>query len=74
MSDFDAEEISEEGIVEKRYTKQPHQLIVQTHPFQLTSQPEEFNAGTFSSALFIGMIFVIVPVSLAVDMVYDREV
>jgi ATP-binding cassette subfamily A (ABC1) protein 5 len=30
--------------------------------------------GTFSSAIFIGMSFILVPVSLAVDMVYDREV
>ncbi|XP_049766661.1 cholesterol transporter ABCA5-like isoform X1 [Schistocerca cancellata] len=49
-------------------------IVVKTHPFQQTSQPEEFNMGTFSSALFIGMIFVLVPVSLAVDMVYDREI
>jgi ATP-binding cassette subfamily A (ABC1) protein 5 len=49
-------------------------IVVKTHPFQQTSQPEEFNMGTFSSAIFIGMTFVLVPVSLAVDMVYDREV
>jgi len=48
-------------------------ITVKTHPFQQTSQPEEFNMGTFSSAIFIGMSFVLVPVSLAVDMVYDRE-
>jgi ATP-binding cassette, subfamily A (ABC1), member 5 len=48
-------------------------IEVSTHPFQQTSQPQEFNIGTFSSALFVGMIFVLVPVSLAVDMVYDRE-
>uniref|UniRef100_A0A182UJ49 ABC transporter domain-containing protein n=1 Tax=Anopheles melas TaxID=34690 RepID=A0A182UJ49_9DIPT len=44
-----------------------------SHPFQQTAQPQEFNIGTFSSALFVGMIFVLIPVSLAVDMVYDRE-
>ncbi|XP_021921419.1 ATP-binding cassette sub-family A member 5-like [Zootermopsis nevadensis] len=49
-------------------------IVVKTHPFQQTSQPEEFNMGTFSSAIFIGMIFVLVPVCLAVDMVYDREI
>lgn len=27
-----------------------------------------------STALFIGMDFVLVPITLAVDMVYDREV
>jgi ATP-binding cassette subfamily A (ABC1) protein 5 len=49
-------------------------IMVKTHPFQQTSQPQEFNMGTFSSAIFIGMSFILVPVSLAVDMVYDREV
>lgn len=48
-------------------------IEVNSHPFQQTAQPQEFNIGTFSSALFVGMIFVLVPVSLAVDMVYDRE-
>lgn len=49
-------------------------IEVKVLPFQQTSQPEEFNIGIFSSATFMGMIFVLVPVSLAVDMVYDREV
>lgn len=43
-------------------------------PLQQTAQPEEFNIGIFSATTFMGMIFVLVPVSLAVDMVYDREV
>ncbi|XP_037043268.1 ATP-binding cassette sub-family A member 9-like [Bradysia coprophila] len=48
-------------------------IEIRAHPFRQTTQPQEFNLGTFSSALFIGMIFVLIPVSLAVDMVYDRE-
>jgi ATP-binding cassette subfamily A (ABC1) protein 5 len=48
-------------------------IQVQSHPLMVTAQSQEFNIGTFSSALFIGMIFVLVPVSLAIDMVYDRE-
>lgn len=48
-------------------------IEIRSHPFQQTAQPQEFNIGTFSSALFVGMIFVLVPCSLAVDMVYDRE-
>ncbi|XP_058834897.1 cholesterol transporter ABCA5-like [Topomyia yanbarensis] len=48
-------------------------IEMHSHPFQQTAQPQEFNIGTFSSALFVGMIFVLIPVSLAVDMVYDRE-
>ncbi|XP_031848316.1 cholesterol transporter ABCA5 isoform X1 [Nomia melanderi] len=47
---------------------------VKTHPFQQTSQPQEFNIGTASSAVFIGMNFVLLPIILVVDMVYDREI
>lgn len=46
-------------------------IEIKSHPFQQTAQPQEFNLGTFSSALFVGMIFVLVPVSLAVDMVFN---
>lgn len=49
-------------------------IEVKTHPFQQTSQPQEFNIGTASSALFIGMHFILLPITLVVDMVYDREV
>lgn len=49
-------------------------IEVKTHPFQQTSQPQEFNIGVASSALFIGMDFVLLPITLAVDMVYDREI
>lgn len=52
----------------------PTRIEVKTHPFQQTSQPQEFNIGTASCALFIGMDFVLLPITLAVDMVYDREV
>ncbi|XP_006608402.1 ABC transporter A family member 1-like isoform X1 [Apis dorsata] len=49
-------------------------IEVKTHPFQQTSQPQEFNIGTASSALFIGMHFILLPITLVVDMVYDREI
>lgn len=49
-------------------------IEVKVLPFQQTSQPGEFNVGICSSAIFMGMIFVLVPLSLAIDMVYDREV
>ncbi|KAF5301097.1 hypothetical protein FQA39_LY10916 [Lamprigera yunnana] len=49
-------------------------IEVGVHPFQQTSQPEEFNIGVFSTSMFLGMMFVLIPVSLAVDMVYDREI
>lgn len=50
------------------------EIQVSAQSFQQTAQPEEFNIGIFSATTFMGMIFVLVPVSLAVDMVYDREV
>ncbi|XP_032674925.1 ATP-binding cassette sub-family A member 5-like isoform X2 [Odontomachus brunneus] len=52
---------------------EPMPIEVKTHPFQQTSQPQGFNIGMASTALFIGMDFVLVPITLAVDMVYDRE-
>lgn len=48
-------------------------IEIRSHPFQQTFQPQGFNIGTLSSALFIGMIFILIPVTLSVDMVYDRE-
>ncbi|XP_012225217.1 cholesterol transporter ABCA5-like isoform X2 [Linepithema humile] len=52
----------------------PSPIAVKTHPFQQTSQPQEFNIGMASCAAFIGMDFVLLPITLAVDMVYDREI
>ncbi|XP_050668382.1 cholesterol transporter ABCA5-like [Leptidea sinapis] len=49
-------------------------IEVLTHPFQQTEQPEEFNLGSVVCAIFMGMIFALVPVTLAVDIVYDREI
>lgn len=49
-------------------------IEVMAQPFQQTSQPEEFNVGILASTTFMGMIFVLLPCSLAVDMVYDREI
>ncbi|XP_076292228.1 cholesterol transporter ABCA5 isoform X3 [Lasioglossum baleicum] len=54
--------------------EQLESIRVKTHPFQQTSQPQEFNIGTGSSAVFIGMNFVLLPIILVVDMVYDREI
>lgn len=49
-------------------------IEVLAHPFQQTEQQEEFNVGNVVCAIFMGMIFALVPVTLAVDIVYDREV
>lgn len=48
-------------------------IEVRAHPFKQATAPQEFNIGTCSSAVFVGMMFILIPVSLAVDMVYDRE-
>lgn len=49
-------------------------IEVHTHPFQQTSQPQQFNVGAASCAILLGMVFILLPITLAVDMVYDREV
>ncbi|XP_037292721.1 ATP-binding cassette sub-family A member 5 isoform X2 [Manduca sexta] len=49
-------------------------IEVLSHPFQQTEQQEEFNVGNVICAIFVGMIFALVPVTLAVDIVYDREI
>ncbi|CAH2093422.1 unnamed protein product [Euphydryas editha] len=49
-------------------------IEILTHPFQQTEQQEEFNLGNVVCAIFMGMIFALVPVTLAVDIVYDREI
>lgn len=49
-------------------------IEVAVHPFQQTEQQDEFNVGNVVCAIFVGMIFALVPVTLAVDIVYDREV
>ncbi|XP_017782555.1 PREDICTED: ATP-binding cassette sub-family A member 5-like [Nicrophorus vespilloides] len=49
-------------------------IEVMAQPFPQTVQPQEFNMGVFTTATFIGMIFVLVPASLAIDLVYDREI
>ncbi|XP_060533320.1 cholesterol transporter ABCA5-like [Cylas formicarius] len=51
---------------------EPIRVIAQ--PFQQTAQPEGLNLGTTMATTFMGMVFVLVPVSLAIDLVYDREV
>lgn len=48
-------------------------IEIRTHPFQQTIQPQQLNIGSLTSAIFVGMVFVLLPVSLAIDIVYDRE-
>lgn len=62
------------SLIDRGYSENFKPIIVASHPLQMTAQPEEFDIGILSCSIFMGMIFVLVPVSLAVDMVYDREV
>ncbi|CAG9770151.1 unnamed protein product [Ceutorhynchus assimilis] len=48
-------------------------IKVMAQPFQQTMQPEGVNIASTTQTVFVGMVFVMVPVSLAVDLVYDRE-
>lgn len=49
-------------------------IELKAQPFQQTSRPEKLDSGVAATCFTMGMIFSLVPVSLAVDMVYDREV
>lgn len=49
-------------------------IKVMAQPFQQTMQPEGINIASTTQTIFVGMVFVMVPVSLAIDLVYDREV
>lgn len=48
-------------------------ITVKSYPFQQSFQPE-FKVETIISSILLGMIFVLTPVSLATDMVHDREI
>lgn len=49
-------------------------IELKAQPFPQTSRPEKLDSGVAATSFTMGMIFSLVPVSLAVDMVYDREV
>lgn len=49
-------------------------IELMSQPFQQTTRPDKLDSGVVASTFTMGMIFSLVPVSLAVDMVYDREV
>uniref|UniRef100_A0AAR5Q584 ABC transporter domain-containing protein n=1 Tax=Dendroctonus ponderosae TaxID=77166 RepID=A0AAR5Q584_DENPD len=48
-------------------------IRVMAQPFQQTMQPEGINIASTTQTILIGMVLVMVPVSLAIDLVYDRE-
>lgn len=47
-------------------------MEVRAQPFQQTSS--DFSVGMGTATFTMGMIFALIPVTLATDMVYDREV
>ncbi|XP_065570568.1 ABC-type organic anion transporter ABCA8-like [Artemia franciscana] len=47
------------------------QEILNPMPYKVL--PVQFNPGQFSSAIFIGMVFILTPTSLNIDLVQDRE-
>ncbi|XP_050432298.1 phospholipid-transporting ATPase ABCA3-like [Adelges cooleyi] len=49
-------------------------IYVKTEPFKTEYKQNEFNFSRCSSAFFLGIVFVLVPVSLSSDLVYDREI
>lgn len=49
-------------------------ISLSVHPLPYVSPPGGFDPGQFSSAMFIGMLFVLAPSALACEIVLDREV
>lgn len=50
------------------------QIDIKTEPFKMEYKQNEYSFSRCSSAFFLGIVFVLVPVSLSADLVYDREV
>ncbi|XP_030747414.1 ATP-binding cassette sub-family A member 5-like [Sitophilus oryzae] len=48
-------------------------IKVMTQPFQQTMQPEGLNVAATTATICVGTVFVMIPISLAIDLVYDRE-
>lgn len=51
-----------------------NQIDIKTEPFKMEYKQNEYSFSRCSSAFFLGIVFVLVPVSLSADLVYDREV
>lgn len=49
-------------------------ITLSVFPLPYISPPTEFDPGQFTSAMFIGMLFVLAPSALAIEIVQDREV
>ncbi|XP_025412978.1 ABC transporter A family member 1-like isoform X2 [Sipha flava] len=50
------------------------QIDIKTEPFKMEYKQNEYSFSRCSSAFFLGIVFVLVPVSLSADLVYDREI
>jgi len=49
-------------------------ISLSVFPLPYLSPPGGFDPGQFTSAMFIGMLFVLAPSALACEIVLDREV
>ena len=49
-------------------------ILLSVYPLPYISPPGGFDPGQFTSAMFIGMLFVLGPSALACEIVLDREV
>lgn len=49
-------------------------ITTQTDPLPRVRMSYSFNTGLFSMSLFLGMVFVLIPVNMSVELVQDREV
>lgn len=50
-------------------------ISLSVYPLPYTTLPgRDFDPGSFTSAMFIGMLFVLAPSALACEIVLDREV
>ncbi|KAI5725432.1 hypothetical protein M8J77_015294 [Diaphorina citri] len=48
-------------------------IKAEVQPLPLTSMTQNFSTGLFSMSLFLGMVFVLIPVNMSVELVMDRE-
>ncbi|KAL1453664.1 hypothetical protein WDU94_009984 [Cyamophila willieti] len=48
-------------------------ILAQAESLPLTTMLPSFNTGLFSLSLFLGMVFVLIPVNMSTELVQDRE-
>lgn len=56
-----------------RMSNKASNISLNVFPLPYINTPTEFDAGSFTSAMFIGLLFVLAPSALACEVVLDRE-